>query len=111
MRSGCTVLMFLAAATLALAPALRQANAQQNLLRDGGFEQVLDKPDDYGNPFKLWAGWKWEGNCQRVADTDIKHSGKSSALMLSYGPCKIAVQDTLKTDAGYTWSALAIACE
>jgi hypothetical protein len=93
--------MFLAAATLALAPALRQANAQQNLLRDGGFEQVLDKPDDYGNPFKVWAGWKWEGNCQRVADTDIKHSGKSSALMLSYGGCKIAVQDTVKTDAGF----------
>ncbi|MFI5378443.1 MAG: beta-galactosidase trimerization domain-containing protein [Tepidisphaerales bacterium] len=76
-------------------------SAGENLLRDGGFEQVLDKPDDYGNPFKVWAGWKWEGNCKRVADTDIKHSGKSSALMLSYGACKTAIQDTVKTEAGF----------
>ncbi len=80
---------------------LSLARAGQNLLRDGGFEQVLDQPDNYGNPFKVWAGWKWEGNCRREADTDHRHSGKYSALMLSYGPCKIAVQDRVKTGAGF----------
>jgi hypothetical protein len=75
--------------------------AQEKLISDGGFEQLLDKPDDYGNPFKVWAGWKWEGNCRRMADTQIKHSGKASALLLSYGPCKIAVQTEMKTAAGF----------
>ena len=84
--------------TLSIAP---PAPAPENLIPDGGFEQLLDKPDQFGNPFKVWAGWKWEGNCQRVADTDIKHSGKTSALMLSYGPCKIAVQTAVKTGAGF----------
>ncbi|MFB3893881.1 MAG: beta-galactosidase trimerization domain-containing protein [Phycisphaerae bacterium] len=81
---------------LAAWPAL----AGVNLLKDGGFEQVLDKPDERGNPFSVWGGWKWEGNCQRVADTEIKHGGKTSALMFSYGNCKIAVSDTVKTEAG-----------
>ncbi len=31
----------------------------------------------------------------------IKHSGKASALLLGYGPCKIAVQTELKTAAGF----------
>ena len=75
--------------------------AGENLLKDGGFEQILDKPDERGNPFKVWGGWKWEGNCQRVADTEIQHGGKSSALMFSYGACKIAVSDTMKTEAGF----------
>jgi len=75
--------------------------AGENLLADGGFEQLLDQPDNYGNPFKLWGGWTWEGNCRRVADTQIKHSGKASALMLSYGACKIAVQTEVQTAAGF----------
>ena len=77
------------------------AVAGENLLKDGGFEQVLDKPDEQGSPFKVWGGWKWEGNCQRVADTEIRHGGKASALMFSYGPCKIAISDTMKTEAGF----------
>jgi hypothetical protein len=81
--------------------AVSVATAGENLLKDGGFEQVLDKPDENGNPFKVWGGWKWEGNCQRAADTLIKHGGKSSALMSSYTRCKIAVFDTMSTEAGF----------
>jgi Beta-galactosidase len=82
-------------------PLASVAGAGQNLLRDGGFEQVLDQPDNYGNPFKVWAGWKWEGDCQRVADRQFKRSGQFSALLLSHGPGKIAVQDQVKTEAGF----------
>jgi hypothetical protein len=51
------------------------SQSAENFLRDGGFEQYLAQPDDQGNPFKLWSGWKWEGNCQRIVDPDIKHAG------------------------------------
>ncbi|MHB9045883.1 MAG: hypothetical protein ACYC35_08090, partial [Pirellulales bacterium] len=78
-----------------------QSIAQGNLLPDGGFEQRLEEPDGYGNPFKVWGGWTWEGDCRRVADTDIKHSGKSSALMYGRGACKIAVSTEVKTSAGF----------
>ncbi len=77
------------------------ACAGENLFTDGGFENILDKPDDTGNPFKDWGGWKWDGNCRRVADSDIKHSGKSSCLLASYGACKIAVETPVKTEAGW----------
>ncbi len=70
-------------------------------MQDGGFEQYLQQPDEQGNPFKVWSGWKWEGNCRRVADTEIKHSGKASAEMLSYGPCKLGLSQTVKTEAGW----------
>ena len=94
--------MYRASLVVALVLALVSASiAQENLLNDGGFEQLLDQPDNYGNPFQVWAGWKWEGNCRWVADTQIKHSGKASALLLSYGPCKIAVQTEVKTVAGF----------
>jgi hypothetical protein len=76
------------------------AQAGENILRDGGFEQFLDKPDEQGNPFKVWGGWKWEGNCKRVADTRIKHSGRASAEIMSYGACKVALIQTFKTEAG-----------
>ncbi len=78
----------------------QMAQAGENLLKDGGFEQCLDQPDDQGNPFKVWSGWKWEGNCRRVADTAIKHQGNVSAQMLSYGPCKLGLSQTVKTEAG-----------
>ena len=74
---------------MALLAAAPQSQAAQNLLQDGGFEQFLDQPDERGNPFKAWSGWKWEGNCRRVADTAIKHAGQASAEILSYGPCKL----------------------
>jgi hypothetical protein len=67
-------------APLAAAP---PSQAAQNLLQDGGFEQFLDQPDEGGNPFRAWSGWKWEGNCRRVGDTAIKHAGQASAEMLS----------------------------
>jgi hypothetical protein len=73
----------------------------ENLLKDGGFEQLLSQPDDQGNPFKVWSGWKWEGNCRRAADTEIKHSGQASAEMLSYGPCKLGISQTVQTEAGW----------
>ncbi len=47
------------------------AQAAENLFKDGGFEQFLPQPDDQGNPFKVWSGWKWDGNCRRAADTEI----------------------------------------
>ena len=56
----------------------------ENHLKDGGFEQYLAQPDEQGNPFKIWSGWKWEGNRERVADTEIKHGGQTSAGMLSF---------------------------
>lgn len=91
-------LMLVLPVLVALCPMLQ---AGENLLKDGGFEQFLDKPDEQGNPFTVWSGWKWEGNCQRAADTAIKHAGKASAEMLSYGPCKIAIFQTVKTETGY----------
>jgi hypothetical protein len=78
-----------------------EAQAGENVLKDGGFEQYLDQPDEQGNPFKVWSGWKWEGNCRRVADTDIKHEGRASAEMLSYGACKLGISQTVKTEAGW----------
>src|SRR5208283_669649 len=39
--------------------AVSVATAGGNLLKDGGFEQLIDKPDENGNPFKVWGGWKW----------------------------------------------------
>ena len=80
---------------------LHIGQAAENLLKDGGFEQYLDQPDDQGNPFKVWSGWKWEGNCRRVADTEIKHGGQASAEMLSYGPCKLGLSQTFRTEAGW----------
>ncbi len=77
------------------------ARAGENILKDGGFEERLDQPDEQGNAFKLWSGWKWEGNCRRVADTDIKHEGRASAEMLGYGPCKLGLSQTVKTEAGW----------
>ena len=77
------------------------AYAGENILQDGGFEQYLDQPDEQGNPFKVWSGWKWEGNCRRVADRDIKHEGQASAEMLSYGACKLGISQTVKTEAGW----------
>src|SRR5208337_5000810 len=81
--------------------AVSAATAGENLLKDGGFEQVLDRPDETGNPFKVWSGWKWEGNCQRAADTLFRHGGKSSALLSSYTRCKIALFDTFPSEAGF----------
>ena len=75
--------------------------AGQDLLTDGGFEAVAAKPDRNGNPFEKWGGWKWEGDCQRVADTQIKHKGKSSCLMVSHGACKIAVSQKMDTQPGF----------
>jgi hypothetical protein len=75
--------------------------AAENLLKDGGFEQYLAQPDNQGNPFTVWSGWKWEGNCRRVADMDIKHEGQASAGMLSYGPCKLGLSQTVRTEAGW----------
>ena len=87
--------------SLALLASHYAAQAAENILKDGGFEQYLDQPDEQGNPFKVWSGWKWEGNCRRVADTDIKHEGQASAEMLSYGPCKLGLSQTVKTEAGW----------
>ena len=81
---------------LALPALAREAQAGENVLKDGGFEQYLDQPDEQGNPFKVWSGWKWEGNCRRVADTDIKHEGRASAEMVSYGACKLGISQTVK---------------
>ena len=86
---------------VALLAAAPPSQAAQNLLQDGGFEQFLDQPDEGGNPFKAWSGWKWEGNCRRVADTAIKHAGQASAEMLSYGPCKLGLSQTVKAEAGW----------
>ena len=86
---------------LTLLAGLWPTQAAENLLKDGGFEQYLLQPDDYGNPFKVWSGWKWEGNCQRVADTDIKHEGQAGAGMLGYGPCKLGISQTVRTEAGW----------
>ena len=87
--------------SLVLLASLWAAQAAENLLKDGGFEQYLDQPDEQGNPFKVWSGWKWEGNCRRVADRDIKHEGQASAEMLSYGACKLGMSQTVKTEAGW----------
>jgi hypothetical protein len=73
----------------------------EDLLKDGGFEDVAAKPDGYGNPFTQWGGWKWEGDCQRVGDTDIRHTGRSSCLMMSHGACKIAVSQKFDTQPGF----------
>ena len=86
---------------LALPSLACEAQAGENVLKDGGLEQYLDRPDEEGNPFKVWSGWKWEGNCRRVADTDIKHEGQASAEMLSYGACKLGISQTVKTEAGW----------
>jgi beta-galactosidase len=86
---------------LALSLLACEAQAGENILKDGGFEQYLDQPDELGNPFKVWAGWKWEGNCRRAADRDIKHEGQASAEMLSYGACKLGISQTVKTEAGW----------
>jgi hypothetical protein len=86
---------------LVLLTSFYAAQSAENLLKDGGFEERLDQPDELGNPFKVWSGWKWEGNCRRVADTDIKHEGQASAEMLSYGACKLGLSQTVKTEAGW----------
>jgi hypothetical protein len=86
---------------LILPVCLHLAQAAENLLKDGGFEQYFAQPDDQGNPFEVWSGWKWEGNCRRVADTNIKHQGQASAGMLSYGPCKLGLSQTVQTEAGW----------
>jgi hypothetical protein len=91
---------FLLFLSLALMLTPRSTQAAENLLQDGGFEQRLEAPDDQGNPFRIWSGWKWEGNCQRLADTEIKHEGLASAEMLSTGPCKLGLSQTVKTEAG-----------
>ena len=80
---------------------LHGGQAAENLIKDGGFEQYLAQPDEQGNPFKVWSGWKWEGNCRRVADTEIKHGGQASAEMLSYGRCKLGLSQTFRTEAGW----------
>ena len=73
----------------------------ENLLKDGGFEQYLAQPDEQGNLFEVWSGWKWEGNCRRVADTDIQHEGHASGSMLSYGPCKLGISQIVRTEAAW----------
>jgi hypothetical protein len=91
----------LAFLSLAFLAGLHVGQAAENLIKDGGFEQYLDQPDERGNPFKVWSGWKWEGNCRRVANTEIKHGGRASAEMLSYGPCKLGLSQTFRTEVGW----------
>lgn len=43
---------------------LASSRPGENLLEDPGFEEVQE-PDRYGNPFKEWGGWKWEGLGER----------------------------------------------
>lgn len=72
-----------------------------NILVDGGFESAFPGgPDQHGNPFNDWGGWKWEGNCERLADFNIKHSGKSSALYIGHDACMIANIQKLELTPG-----------
>jgi hypothetical protein len=71
-----------------------------NLLRDPGFESVQE-PDQYGNPFTDWGGWKWEGNGERRADARVKHTGKISGLLVGKGVCKIAFQQNVSVEPGW----------
>ena len=91
----------MALVSLAVWAGIHIGQAAENLLKDGGFEQFLPQPDEQGNPFKIWSGWKWEGNCKRVADTEIKRGGQASAEMLSYGPCKLGLSQTFAAEAGW----------
>ncbi|MFB3894222.1 MAG: beta-galactosidase trimerization domain-containing protein [Phycisphaerae bacterium] len=88
------------AAICLLAPG-PSAVAGENLLKNGGFEELLPKPDDQGNPFKDWTGRKWQGLCRVDQDTDIRHEGKASARFSSNGGCKIAIIQDIKTKAGF----------
>lgn len=78
------------------------AAAPEKLLTDGGFEDLLPNPDQYGNAFTAWSGWKWEGICDRGADTTVKRSGKASAWLSGQGgACMIGFNQRLTTKAGY----------
>ena len=59
MRRRLAVSSFSASLLVALLAAAPTSQAAQNLLQDGGFEQFLDQPDEGGNPFRAWSGWKW----------------------------------------------------
>ncbi len=72
---------------------------EKDLLQDPGFEEVQE-PDRYGNPFRRWGGWKWEGDCERRADSKVKHGGRSSGLLAGRSACKVAFSETLDLEPG-----------
>ena len=75
--------------------------AGENLIQNGGFEEVKAEAGRSGNPFEKWGGWKFEGDAQMVSDKDVKHGGAASALLTSTGPCKIAINQKVKTEPGW----------
>ncbi|KPJ56883.1 MAG: hypothetical protein AMS16_01705 [Planctomycetes bacterium DG_58] len=77
------------------------ADAPEQLIQDGGFEEMYARVDQHGNAFQKWGGWKAEGTCARGADTLVKHSGKASAWLSGEGPCHIWHNQKLNTKTGY----------
>ena len=72
-----------------------------NILKDGGFEERYKKVDQHGNAFVKWSGWLAQGKGRRGADTEVKHSGNSSAWLEGLGgPCHVWHNQEVKVEAG-----------
>ncbi|HUW59229.1 MAG TPA: hypothetical protein VMZ92_21525, partial [Planctomycetota bacterium] len=75
--------------------------APEQLIQDGGFEDLYPRVDQHGNAFRCWGGWTVEGECARGVDTEVKRSGNASAWLEGHGgPCHIWHSQKLNTRAG-----------
>jgi hypothetical protein len=76
-----------AAVAVALLLAPLSAQTGPNLLPDPSIEQI-QPPNQFGIPFKLWGGWKFEGDCAfRVGE--VARTGEHSAELVGGQGCKL----------------------
>lgn len=84
------------AAGAVLLAALLSTKAQpepgQNLVEDPSFEMTR-LPDQFGNVFAKWQGWKYEGDCTFEAGL-VAHSGKISALLACSTAGKVRISQS-----------------
>ncbi len=59
------------------------------LIPDPSFEQTMP-PNQFGQVFPKWHGWKYEGDCEFRVST-IAHSGKTSCLLFGASQPKIRI--------------------
>ena len=75
------------------------AHGGGNLIPDPSFEETRS-PNQFGQVFSKWAGWKFDGECAFKV-SGVAHSGKSSCLMAGYSSSKIRMfPDKIEVEPG-----------
>jgi hypothetical protein len=88
-----TIRSIVANLIVAIASLHSLAFAAENLVQNGSFEQAISR-DQFGNTFKDWFVWRYEGECE-MRTSRIAHHGSSSCLLYGGSEPKIRIMQKM----------------